>query len=110
MGLGAKLFIGGIAWATTEVGLRQAFERFGRVMQTTIVMDRETGQSKGFGFVEFENEGSARRAQEAMNGAVLDGRNLRVEIAVDKPKSWERSPRSDDVRSESGGERPPRRR
>lgn len=60
-----KLFVGGLAWATTDDGLRQAFERFGQVAEAKVIMDRETGRSRGFGFVSFndDGQGSARWAR-----------------------------------------------
>ena len=51
-----KLFVGGLAWGTTDDGLRQAFDRFGEVAEAKVIMDRETGRSRGFGFVSFNND------------------------------------------------------
>jgi hypothetical protein len=87
-----KLFVGGLAWATTGETLREAFEAFGTVTEATVVSDRETGRSRGFGFVAFENEADGRKALEAMEGAVVDGRNIRVSEAVQRDPS-ERRPR-----------------
>ena len=88
-----KLFVGGLAWATTAETLRAAFEAFGPVTEATVVSDRDTGRSRGFGFVAFENDADGKKAVESMEGAVLDGRNIRVSEAT------QRAP----------GERPPRR-
>lgn len=87
-----KLFVGGLAWATTGETLKEAFEAFGTVTEATVVSDRETGRSRGFGFVAFENDADGRKALEAMEGAVVDGRNIRVSEAVQRDPS-ERRPR-----------------
>lgn len=87
-----KLFVGGLAWATTAETLKQAFEAFGTVTEATVVSDRDTGRSRGFGFIAFENEADGRKALESMEGAVLDGRNIRVSEAVQR-EAGERRPR-----------------
>jgi RNA recognition motif-containing protein len=79
-----KLFVGGLAWATTAETLQAAFQAFGPVTEATVVSDRETGRSRGFGFVAFENAEDGKKAMEAMEGAVLDGRNIRVSEAVQR--------------------------
>ncbi len=79
-----KLFVGGLAWATTAETLQAAFQAFGPVTEATVVSDRETGRSRGFGFVAFENADDGKKAMEAMEGAVLDGRNIRVSEAVQR--------------------------
>ena len=87
-----KLFVGGLAWATTAETLKAAFESFGTVSEATVVTDRETGRSRGFGFVAFENDEEGKKALESMEGAVLDGRNIRVSEAIQRDPS-ERRPR-----------------
>ncbi|RMG99875.1 MAG: RNA-binding protein [Deltaproteobacteria bacterium] len=79
-----KLFVGGLAWATDDQGLRAAFERFGPVTEAKVITDRDTGRSRGFGFVTFAEAQDARTAIGEMNGAELDGRNLRVNEAEDR--------------------------
>ncbi len=79
-----KLFAGGLAWATTDDSLRQAFEEFGKVVEAKVILDRETGRSRGFGFVTFADDDAADRAVEEMNGRELDGRAIRVNEAQDK--------------------------
>jgi len=79
-----KLFVGGLSWGTTDDGLMAAFEKFGEIVEAKVVLDRDTGRSRGFGFVTFANDDAATKAAEEMNGAELDGRNLRVDIAHDK--------------------------
>ena len=79
-----KLFVGGLAWATTDDTLRSAFEAFGEVTEARVITDRETGRSRGFGFVTFSNDGDADKAVEEMDGADLEGRNVRVNEAEER--------------------------
>jgi len=78
-----KLFIGGLSWDTDDSGLRSAFEPFGDVREAKVITDRDTGRSRGFGFVTYANPDEASSAIEAMNGTTLDGRSLRVDMAQD---------------------------
>lgn len=78
---GTKLFIGGLAWATTDSSLREKFEEFGQVEEAVVVKDRESGRSKGFGFVTFAEAANADEAVAAMNDQELDGRRIRVDKA-----------------------------
>ena len=70
-----------MAWATTDDGLRGAFEPFGDIEEVKVVTDRETGRSRGFGFVTFIDDGAADRAREELDGTNLDGRTIRVDEA-----------------------------
>jgi RNA recognition motif-containing protein len=79
-----KLFIGGLAFSTTEQGLQEFFAQAGEVTSAAIVTDRDTGHSRGFGFVEMMSVEDAQRAVADLNGRELDGRSLKVELA--KPK------------------------
>ena len=79
-----KLFVGGLAWATTSEGLREAFSSFGEVTDARVITDRETGRSRGFGFVSYEDEAAAEAALQEMDGAELDGRALRVNEANER--------------------------
>jgi len=79
-----KLFIGGLSWNTDDSSLRTAFEPFGDVREAKVITDRDTGRSRGFGFVTYANEESAGKAIEAMHGAMLDGRSLRVDAAQER--------------------------
>ena len=81
-----KLFIGGLSWDTDDASLRSAFEPHGEIQEATVVTDRDTGRSRGFGFVTYVNRNDATKAIEAMNGADLDGRTLRVDAAQDKQR------------------------
>ena len=74
-----NIFCGSLAWGTTSEGLEQAFAEFGVVTSAKVISDRETGRSKGFGFVEMETGGD--EAIEALNGADLDGRQIVVNEA-----------------------------
>ena len=82
-----KLFVGGLSWNTTDSELQQAFEACGAVAEAKVITDRETGRSRGFGFVTFEDEQSASRAVEELNGSTLDGRTIRVDTANDRPRN-----------------------
>ncbi len=79
-----RLFVGGLSWNTTDEGLRTAFEEFGEVTDAKVITDRDTGRSRGFGFVTFSSEEDAEGAVEGMNGARLDGRAIRVDLAHDR--------------------------
>jgi len=97
-----KLFVGGLAWATTDQGLKAAFEAFGEVVDAKVITDRETGRSRGFGFVTFADADSARQALDQMNGQELDGRNLRVDEAQERRGGGRGGERGGDRR---GGDR-----
>jgi RNA recognition motif-containing protein len=79
-----KLFVGGLSWNTSDEGLRQAFEAFGEVTDAKVITDRETGRSRGFGFVTFTAAEAADAAIAAMDGKELDGRQIRVNEAQDR--------------------------
>ena len=79
-----KLFVGGLSWNTTNEGLQQAFERFGEIAEAKVITDRDTGRSRGFGFVTFANAADADAAKASLNGATLDGRAIKVDEAAEK--------------------------
>jgi RNA recognition motif-containing protein len=79
-----KLFVGGLSWDTNDASLSQAFSRYGNVTDAKVVLDRETGRSRGFGFVTLSDAGQAQIAQREMDGATLDGRQIRVNEAQDR--------------------------
>ncbi|MFO8183000.1 MAG: RNA-binding protein [Candidatus Aegiribacteria sp.] len=81
-----KLFVGGLPWATTDEGLLKAFEEFGEVEEANVVCERDTGRSRGFGFVTFVNPEDAQTAQEAMHEQEIEGRQVRVDFAHTKPR------------------------
>ena len=76
-----KLLIRNLARATTEAELRTLFEGYGRVQSCTVVMDKKTGISKGFGFVEMPKPGDAKAAMKNLNGKDVDGNKIRVKKA-----------------------------
>ncbi|MHB1156450.1 MAG: RNA recognition motif domain-containing protein [Phycisphaerales bacterium] len=76
-----RIYVGNLSYRTTEDGLREAFGAFGSVTDVHIVMDRETGRSRGFAFVEMPEAGETNTAIEQMNGKELDGRALTVNEA-----------------------------
>ncbi len=79
-----KLFVGSLPWAVNDEGLKKAFSSYGKVISATVVVDRRSGRSKGFGFVEMENDSEAKAAIDALNNSELEGRNIVVNEA--KPK------------------------
>jgi cold-inducible RNA-binding protein len=92
--MGKKLYVGNLTYGVTDSGLSQMFEPHGTVQSAQVIMDRETGQSKGFGFVEMGNDQEAQAAMTALNGTQSEGRSLKVNEA--KPR---------EERSGSGGGR-----
>jgi len=81
-----KLYVGNLNYSTTEDGLRNLFSSFGSVVSSKIIFDRETGNSKGFGFIEMGSEEEANAAIAGTNGREFEGRQLRVNEAMDKPR------------------------
>jgi RNA recognition motif-containing protein len=79
-----NIFVAKLNFATTNDGLRQAFEAFGEVTSASVITDRESGRSKGFGFVEMANDGEANAAIEALNETELDGRTIAVKKAEER--------------------------
>jgi RNA recognition motif-containing protein len=84
--MGNRLYVGNLPFSATTETLRQAFASSGDVKDVHIVTDRQTGQSRGFGFVTMGNAHEAANAIAAMNGANLDGRALRVNEAEERPQ------------------------
>ncbi len=82
--MGNKLYVGGLPYSTTEDQLEQLFSEHGNVESAKVITDRDTGRSRGFGFVEMESAGEAQTAISALNGTDLDGRTLTVNEA--KPR------------------------
>ncbi|XP_034072048.1 cold-inducible RNA-binding protein B-like [Gymnodraco acuticeps] len=76
-----KLFIGGLSFDTNEESLAAAFSKFGTIEKVDVIRDRETGNSRGFGFVKYDNAEDAKEAMDGMNGTTLDGRSIRVDEA-----------------------------
>jgi cold-inducible RNA-binding protein len=76
-----KLFVGGLSFNTDDAGLKEAFLQYGEVTDAKVITDRDTGRSRGFGFVTLSDEGAAQKAIDGMNGTMLDGRSLNVNEA-----------------------------
>lgn len=84
-----KLYVGGLSYNTTEDALKDYFSKVGSVESATIIMDKMTNRSKGFGFVEMSNDDEATKAIESLNGKEFEGRNLTVNEArpmTDRPR------------------------
>ncbi len=79
-----KIFVGSLSWNTTSAELQNAFAACGDVVEAKVVTDRDTGRSRGFGFVTFQDEQGATSAIETLDGSTLDGRTIRVDRANDK--------------------------
>jgi RNA recognition motif-containing protein len=79
--MASKLYIGGLPFAYTEDDLKKLVAEFGEVTSAVIIMDKFSNRSKGFGFVEFEDEAAAKAAIDKLNGSELDGRNITVDNA-----------------------------
>lgn len=86
-----KLYVGNIPYTSTEADLREMFEKHGTVHSVNLIVDRETGRPRGFGFVEMDDD-DAVAAMEALHGAEVGGRTLKVNEARPRP---ERRPRDD---------------
>lgn len=80
-----KIYVGNMPYSTSSEDLHELFAEHGNVVDANVVMDRETGRSKGFGFVEMPNDAEAREAIEALNSSQLSGRTLRVSEARPRP-------------------------
>lgn len=79
--MASKLYVGGLAYSTTSDGLREFFSQSGNVTSATVITDRFSGQSRGFGFVEMSTAEEAQNAISQLNGRELDGRRITVEIS-----------------------------
>jgi RNA recognition motif-containing protein len=81
-----KLYVGNLSYKTSEDNLKNHFAGFGTVESVKIISDRDSGNSKGFGFVEMSSDAEAQAAISGSNGQELDGRKLKVNEAIDKPR------------------------
>ncbi|CAH9118725.1 unnamed protein product [Cuscuta epithymum] len=82
----SKLFVGGLSYGTDETSLKEAFNQYGDLVDVRIIMDRETGRSRGFGFVSFTSTESATAAMQNLDGQDLHGRRIKVNYATEKPR------------------------
>lgn len=87
-----NIYVGNLPYSVSEADLKQMFEEFGEIVSANLIKDRETGNSKGFGFVEMENQAEAEEAISKLNGQSVGGRNLRVNQA--KPRGERQRPRN----------------
>jgi RNA recognition motif-containing protein len=88
--MNTRLYVGNLSYDTTDDSLREAFEQIGPVRDATVITDRYSGRSRGFGFVEMDNEQAAADAVAQLNETVLDGRTIRVAEASPRPSGGER--------------------
>src|ERR1041385_7393343 len=79
-----NIYVGNLAWAVTSDDLVEMFSQYGKVTSAQVITDRETGRSRGFGFVEMENDEEAQKAIEALNGATHENRQLTVNVAKER--------------------------
>jgi cold-inducible RNA-binding protein len=83
--MATRIYVGNLPYSATNEQLAQVFGQYGDVSEATVVMDRDTGQSKGFGFVQMEDDEAARQAIANLNGTQLDNRTIRVSEAQARP-------------------------
>jgi RNA recognition motif-containing protein len=79
--MATKLYVGGLAYSVNDQGLEALFADYGKVLSASVIKDRDSGQSKGFGFVELEDDAAANQAIEQMNGKEIEGRSVTVNEA-----------------------------
>jgi len=84
----SKLFVGGLSWGTDDQSLREAFSEFGDVTEARVILDRDSGRSRGFGFVSFSSGEEAASALSAMDGKEIQGRSVRVNYAAERSRGF----------------------
>ena len=104
--MASKLYIGGLAYSTTSDGLREFFTQCGNVLSATVITDRFSGQSRGFGFVEMATSEEAQAAISQLNVRELDGRRITVEISNPQAPRSGGGPRPGGGRPGGGGRGP----
>ena len=82
-----RLYVGNLPYSTNDASLKDLFSQFGNVVSANVIVDRNSGRSKGFGFVEFDSEETANAAIEGLNGKELDGRAVVVSVARPKEET-----------------------
>jgi RNA recognition motif-containing protein len=100
-----KIYVGNMNYATTEQSLRDLFVQYGEVNTVNIIIDRYTGQAKGFGFVEMANDDHADAAIAALNGTEFEGRSLRVNQAMERSNAPREGAPRRDFRGDEHGRR-----
>lgn len=88
--MGKKIYVGNLSYETSDAGLVELFSAHGQVLSARTIVDRDSGRSKGFAFVEMGTDDEARSAIAALNGTELDGRQLKVNESIDKPRTNDR--------------------
>ncbi|KAJ5555377.1 hypothetical protein N7535_007812 [Penicillium sp. DV-2018c] len=83
----SKIYVGNLSWHTSDESLRQAFGEFGQIVDSIVMVDRETGRSRGFGFVTYSSAEEAEAAIAGLNEQDLDGRRIRVNLANARPSN-----------------------
>lgn len=84
-----NIYVSSLSWGTTDESLRSLFEQYGQVASASVITDRETGRSRGFGFVEMPSDEEGQKAIEALNGAQFEGRSIGVNVARPKTERTE---------------------
>jgi RNA recognition motif-containing protein len=104
-----RLYVGGLPYQTTEQDLLDLFQQIGNVVSATVIIDRDTGRSKGFGFVEMDNSQEAQNAIDRLNGSMLGNRTITVNEARERQsggsRNFQNRDRDRDRRSNNGGYR-----
>lgn len=80
-----NIYVGNLSYKVSDNDLKETFEKFGEVASAKVITDRNTGRSKGFGFVEMENDSEAQNAIDDLDGTEMDGRTIKVNKAKPKP-------------------------
>lgn len=88
-----NIYAGNLSYSVTDEDLKETFGAYGEVSRANVISDRETGRSKGFGFVEMPVDAEAKQAIDSLNGKDLKGRNINVNEARPRPERPQRSPR-----------------
>ena len=88
-----KIYVGNLSYSTTDEDIRQAFSQYGTVDSADVIIDRSTGRSKGFGFVEISVDSEGQAAIDGLNGKEVDGRSLNVNVAKPREDRPQRSSR-----------------
>lgn len=81
-----KLYVGNLPWSVDDNGLKEAFSTVGPVESATVITDRDTGRSKGFGFVDMETDADAQKAIDQFDGSDIGGRTVKVSFKLEKPR------------------------
>ncbi len=101
--MGKRLYVGNLAYGIKDSDLLRLFEAHGTVQSAQVIMDRDTGRSKGFGFVEMANDSEAQAAIQALNGSEVEGRALTVNEARPRPEGGGGGGRGGDRGGRGGG-------